>query len=124
MSTEEIICRNLDFLLKEYGFIFKCNTNGKQTWCYFSNKYGSVNWYEFPEFNEFELSITISGYRKIILDSHMKLDNTPLKIKHSNIFFSFFQDSRKKYWKEIAVSFEHQIESTHTIFGLKVDKCI
>ena len=121
MSTEEIICSNLDFLVKNYGFIFKSNTNGKQTWCYLSNDHGSVNWYSWDQFGEYELSLDIYGREKVILDSFRQLSYTPLHIKRINLITRIFRDSRKVYWQRIAIAFKNQINETGTLFGLKLD---
>lgn len=120
MGIDEIICNNLDFLIDDYGFVFKYNTNGYEDWCYLSNRFGSINWYSWEQFGEYELTITINGREKLFLDSDRKLNYTPLKIKRISLIERFFRDSRQIYWQRIAIAFKQEIEATGTLFGLKL----
>ena len=121
MLTENVIKNNLDFLINDYGFKFYYYSNGKQYWCNLTNAYGSVNYYSFSEFGEFELSITIKGKKMIVLDSFLELKNSPLIINKKLSFFEFvFKDHRKLYWEKIATAFKAQINEIGTLYGLRL----
>ena len=119
MKTVDIIKNKLMFLTDIYGFSFSSNSNGKQLWCYFKNSYGSINWYSYEQFGEYELSVVIYGKDKIILDSFQNV-NTPFKIKKTISFMNLFRDSRIIYWDEVSKEFKSQISKYGNIFGLKV----
>ena len=122
MKTEEIIKKELGFLITDYGFIFNYQSNGKEIWCSFTNKYGSVDWYSYQQFGEYELSIVENGREKKTLDSFRKNENAILKIdRNKSIFELLFKDLRKNYWKKISNAFKKQIADTGSLFGLKIE---
>ena len=73
-------------------------------WCKFTNKYGSINWYSYEQFGEYELSIVENGKGKkywILLDSMPPL----LKIDKKNSFFgTLLKDQRIIYWDQISTA--------------------
>ena len=122
MKTEEIIKNELGFLIANYNFNFDYNSNGKEIWCRFTNKYGSVNWYSYQQFGEYELSIVVNGKGREILDSFMKTENSILKINKKKSFFELlFKDQRISYWKQVSNAFKKQIIDTDSLFGLKIE---
>lgn len=123
MKIEEIIKNELGFLVTDYGFNFDYKSNGKEIWCRFTNKYGSVDWYSYQQFGEFELSIVVNGRGKKILDSFMKNGNSLLIIDKNKSFFELlFKDHRISYWKQISDAFKKQIIDTGSLFGLTIEK--
>ena len=121
MKTEDIIKNNLGFLINDYEFKLSFHSNGKQEWCKLTNAYGSINYYSFDEFGEFELSIIIKGKKMIVLDSFLEIKNSPLIINKKLSFFEFvFKDHRKLYWEKIATAFKAQINETGTLYGLRL----
>ncbi len=125
MKIEEIIKNELGFLMTDYGFNFDYKSNGKEIWCSFTNKYGSVDWYSYQQFGEFELSIVENGRGKKTLDSFRKNENAILKIDRNKSFFELlFKDQRISYWKQISKAFKKQIADTGSLFGLTIEKNI
>ena len=123
MKTEKIIKNELGFLITDYGFSFDYKSNGKETWCKFTNKHGSINWYSYEQFGEYELSIVENGKERKILDSFRKNSNTFLKIDRKKSFFELlFKDQRVKYWKQISNAFKEQIMDTGSLFGLIIEE--
>ena len=122
MKTEEIIKNELGFLITDYGFNFDYNSNGKEIWCKLTNKYGSVSWYCYQQFDEYELSIIVNGRGREILDSCLENENLLLKINKRKSFFELlFKDQRIIYWKQVSNAFKKQIINTGSLFGLKIE---
>lgn len=123
MTTEEIIKDNIGFLINEYNFVFTSNSNGKEEWFYFSNNYGSINYYIFEPAGEYELSITINGKGKIVLDSFKIVSNSLLQINKKMSLLEFvFEDHRKIYWNKISKAFKTEIKKSGTLYGLNLEK--
>lgn len=123
MKTEGIIKNKLGFLITDYDFDFDYNSNGKEEWFRFNNKYGSISWYSYEQFGEFELSIIENGKERKILDSSMIIRNPILKIDKKKSFLGFlFKDQRITYWEQIAAAFKKQIIDTGSLFGLRIIK--
>lgn len=121
MTTEEIIKDNIGFLINEYNFVFTSNSNGKKEWFYFSNNYGSINYYIFEQTGEYELSITINGKGKIVLDSFKIVSNSLLQINKKMSLLEFvFKDHRKIYWNKISKAFKTEIKKSGTLYGLNL----
>lgn len=119
MKTDEIIKNKLGFLITDYGFNFDYKSNGKEIWCRFTNKYGSIDWYSYQQFGEYELSIAENGRGKKILDSFRNNGNSLLKIDKNKSFFGFLlKDQRKNYWEQISGALKKQILDTGSLFGL------
>ncbi len=122
MKTEEIIKNKLGFLINEYGFDINYNSNGKEIWCRFTNEYGSLNWYSYEQFGEYELSIVENGKGRKILDSFNN-ENSLLKINKKKSFLEFlFKDQRITYWEQISVALKKQIKDTGSLFGITIKK--
>lgn len=123
MKTEKIIKNKLGFLITDYNFNFDYNSNGKEVWCRFTNKYGSINWYSYEQFGEYELSILENGKGKKILDSFKVNGNLLLKIDKKNSFLGFlFKDKRITYWEQVSTAFKKQIIDTGSLFGMTIIK--
>lgn len=123
MKTKEIIKNKLEFLITDYDFDFDYNSNGKEVWCKFTNKYGSINWYSYEQFGEYELSIVENGKGKKILDSFRFNASPLLKIDKKNSFFGILlKDQRIIYWDQISTAFKKQIIDTGSLFGIKIIK--
>ena len=94
MKTKEIIKNKLEFLITDYDFDFDYNSNGKEVWCKFTNKYGSINWYSYEQFGEYELSIVENGKGKKILDS-FRFNAPPFKNSiRKTLFWHSFKRSK------------------------------
>lgn len=115
MKNEDIIKNALNFLIKEYGFHYEYKSNGKQVWCKLTNSHGSINWYCYGLFDEYELSITSNKGKKII-DSQF-VEN---KFKIGFSFINLFVDKRVRYWNNISYIFKKQIKERNSLFGLIV----
>lgn len=117
MYTEEVIKKELGFLIEEYGFNFSYRSDGKRVWCTLANQYGSVNWYSFEEFDEYELSIT-GDKGKIVLDSPYRREKA--FYNKQNLFERLFRIKGKTYWSNVSAFFKKQIEKTGYLFGLRL----
>ena len=119
MNTIDIIKNNLEFLMVDYGFSFDYKSNGKEIWCCFTNKFGSINWYSYEQFGEYSLSIIVNGCGRKVLDSFNN-ENNLLSIDKKSFFKKVFSDQRISYWKHISNIFKRQIINTGSLWGLRV----
>ena len=117
MNTEAIIKKELGFLIEEYGFNFSYRSDGKQVWCTLANQYGSVNWYSFEEFDEYELSV-VGDKGKIVLDSPYRCEK--VFYNRLNLFERLFRVKGKTYWSNVSAFFKEQIAKTCYLFGLRL----
>lgn len=120
MSDKEIIEKALSFLITEYKFKYKYETNKGNDIFIYENKNGCFKYYQWPQFGESEFSV-LSDYefKKINLFLIYPEYFALFKKQHSGIKW-FFKDKRKDYWAMIATILKHEISVNNSLFGLKV----
>lgn len=123
MKTKDIIEKSLSFLINEYGLVLDYNTNGKENFYYFRNKYGSFNYYEWPQFGDHIFSVTINGVEKKKIDFFVEYPKIVEKFNQSHKGLKWlFKDTCEDYWNMIADIIKTEIVSHGALFGLKVEK--
>ncbi len=120
METYKIIEKELQFLITDVKMIYTHEKKGNQNYYYFSNDFGRFTYYEYRQFGEQEFTILANGSLKTI---NMFNENpqvySKFKQEHKGIRF-FFKDMRQDYWKMIAEIIKLEIDSTGSLFGLRI----
>ena len=119
MTTEEIIKKNLSFLLDNYEFIFEKKNEGGNYYI-FSNKYGSFGYYEWAQFDDSEFFVKYNSiYKRINLIEYYPKIVANFTIEHKGIRW-LFADTREDFWKMVSWIVKEEIKNKNTIFGLRI----
>jgi|GEM_PF-5948708 len=117
MTTENIIKDKLGFLTTNYHLDFEYVENRGSHYI-FRNKYGFIEFYEWPQFDESAIFVT---YGMVSKNIHL-IEHYPKAIgdfyrRHRGIKW-FFKDERFDYWEMIANIIKTEISQHNNIFGL------
>ena len=121
MTTEEIINKHLDFLIKDYNFTYEYRVEYAAEWFVYKNANGYFEYYEGNQFDE-QSSYTImtsNVYKRIFPLTEYPDIYREYKKSHRGIKW-WFKDIREEYWAMIAKIIKTEIETKHSIFGLEV----
>ena len=116
MQTQELIEKYLGFLKKDYNFEYSWS-NKRGTIYLFENKYGSIKYYEWQQFNEKEFSIIIENQIKTI---DFKIEYPEKYAEYLKSRKSIFKDSKDFFWKMVSDIIKEEIEKKGNIFGLRL----
>ncbi|MDY6141669.1 MAG: hypothetical protein SPI52_02975 [Bacilli bacterium] len=118
MTTLDIIKNKLKFLIEEYGFTFEFN-NERGNHYIFNNKNGSIQFYEWRQFNELAIFVKYDLISKKInlIEEYPKIVSQ-FNQSHKGLKW-FFKDDREDYWEMISKILKIEIDKK-SIFGLKL----
>ena len=118
MTTLNIIKNKFNFLINEYNFTFKFNNESGNHYI-FKNKNGYIEFYEWPQFDEFAIFVKYDMISKKInlIEEYPKIIGR-FNQEHKGIKW-FFKDKREDFWEMISKIIKIEIVNKN-IFGLKI----
>ena len=117
--TRAIIAEKLGFLVTDFGFEFDyCNESGEHF--FFKNELGHIEFYEWAQFNEFKINVKIRNCSKRInMPVLYAKELGAFNQRHKGLKW-LFKDKRPDFWQMIADIIKKEIETSNSVFGLKI----
>lgn len=118
MTTLDIIKNKFKFLISNYNFTFEFHNESGNHYI-FINKYGSIEFYEWSQFNEFAIFVKYDMISKKInlIEEYPKIISQ-FNQSHRGIKW-FFKDEREDFWEMVSKIIRIEV-ANNSIFGLKI----
>ena len=138
MEICDIVREKLKFLETDYGFSYNFSEERGLHFIYV-NTFGYVEFYEWAQFNEYEIRVQNAAYfskyaqlenkanihgiyfKRILLKETYKNEIKIFKKQHKGIKW-WFKSLTSDWWQMIADIVKKEISTSNTVFGLPITK--